>query len=512
MNDWTSGYRTEIPYTFGYYAELNPHNARLAFLNAGLHYPEAGTACELGFGQGLSLNFHAAGSTVQWYGTDFNPAHAAFAQQLARVSGAQPVVSDASFAEFCQRDDLPEFDYIGLHGIWSWVSPENRQILVDFFRRKLKVGGVVYISYNTLPGWAAMLPMRHLMTQYAKSMVASGVSLARRVDESLQFVDSLLATNPAYTRAEPGVPGRMQAIRAQNRNYLVHEYFNEEWQPMHFAEMAKCLNSAKLEFACSANYMDHEDVLSLSTEQQAFLQKMEDTTLREGTRDFMTNQQFRKDYWVRGARRISGFEQSEAIRRQRVLLTRAPEAVPMQVKSLVGEVNLAPAVYGPLLALLADHQPHSFEALESALAGKGISLQQILQAVVVLVGKGDALCVVPDEPNAEVRAQCRKLNAHICQSARSSSDVSYLVSPQTGGAVAVGRIHQIFLWAHEQGKKKPGDWAMAAWDALSAQGLKLLRDGQELGSKTENVAELNRQANEFEKQTLPILRGLGIAE
>jgi hypothetical protein len=46
---------------------------------------------------------------------------------------------------------------------------------------------------------------------------------------------------------------------------------------------------------------------------------------------------------------------------------------------------------------------------------------------------------------------------------------------------------------------------------LSAQGLKLVKDGKELASKTENVAELNRQANEFEKQALPILRGLGIA-
>jgi len=44
---------------------------------------------------------------------------------------------------------LPDFDYIGLHGIWSWISDENRQVIVDFIRKKLKVGGVLYISYNT---------------------------------------------------------------------------------------------------------------------------------------------------------------------------------------------------------------------------------------------------------------------------------------------------------------------------------------------------------------------------
>lgn len=511
MSDWTSGYRTDVPYTFGYYGELNPFNAQLAFLNAGLKFPENGAACELGYGQGLSVNFHAAGSQVHWHGTDFNPSHAAFARELAGVSGASVALSDDSFEEFCSRADLPEFDYIGLHGIWSWVSAANREILVNFFRRKLKVGGVLYISYNTLPGWAPMLPMRYLMAEHAKAMSPAGAGATKQVEDALEFVDALLATNPAYARAEPGVVGRMKAIRAQNKHYVAHEYFNDEWQPMHFSEMTRSLKAAKLEFACSANYFDHVDVLSLTTEQQAFLQKIEDRTLRECVRDFMTNQQFRKDYWVRGAQRIAGIEQTEALRKQRVLLVRAADSVVKRVNSIAGEVTLAPAVYDPLLAELADHVPHTFGQLEAALQPKGVNLSQLLQAVMVMVGKGDVMCVKPQDPSAEVVAQCRKVNAHLQQKARSNSDVNYLLSPQTGGGIAVGRIHQLFLGAREQGKKKPGDWAVGAWEVLSAQGLKLVKDGKELASKTENVAELNRQANEFEKQALPILRGLGIA-
>ncbi len=119
MSDWTSGYVADIGYTFGYYTELNPLRIRLAFLNQGLAFPEIGTACELGFGQGLSTNIHAAASTIQWSGTDFNPAQAAFAQELATASGANPLLVDNAFDEFLNRDDLPQFDYIGLHGIWS---------------------------------------------------------------------------------------------------------------------------------------------------------------------------------------------------------------------------------------------------------------------------------------------------------------------------------------------------------------------------------------------------------
>lgn len=92
------------------------------FLNAGVKPPRVGTACELGFGQGMSANLHAAVSVVEWCGTDFNPAQAGFAQELAAVAGSGARLFDQAFDEFCSRSDLPEFDYIGLHGIWSWIS------------------------------------------------------------------------------------------------------------------------------------------------------------------------------------------------------------------------------------------------------------------------------------------------------------------------------------------------------------------------------------------------------
>ncbi|RAI18286.1 class I SAM-dependent methyltransferase, partial [Rhodoblastus acidophilus] len=164
MSDWTAGYVADIGYTYGYYAELNPVQAQLALLNQGLVCPQIGAACELGFGQGLSANIHAAAGPARWHGADFNPSQAGFAQELAAASGSGAALYDDAFADFANRPDLPDFDYICLHGIWSWISDENRQVIVDFVRKKLKVGGVLYISYNTLPGWAAFAPMRHLMT------------------------------------------------------------------------------------------------------------------------------------------------------------------------------------------------------------------------------------------------------------------------------------------------------------------------------------------------------------
>lgn len=55
MSTWTAGYRADVGYSYGYYAEMNPLRLQLVFLNAGLLPPVVGAACELGFGQILEV-------------------------------------------------------------------------------------------------------------------------------------------------------------------------------------------------------------------------------------------------------------------------------------------------------------------------------------------------------------------------------------------------------------------------------------------------------------------------
>jgi len=244
MTDWTAGYVSEIGYTYGYYTELNPQRLALPLLADGIIPPKVEAACELGFGQGMSINLHAAASNTAWWGTDFNPVQAGFAQELVAASGASARLFDQVFAEFCSRADLPEFDFIGLHGIWSWISDENRALIVDFIRRKLKVGGVLYISYNTQPGWAAMVLMRELLIAHSDALAAKGHGIVSRIDAALDFADKLFAAQPAYAAANPQVSQRIAMMKAQNRHYLAHEYFNRDWHPMTVARMAEWLAPA----------------------------------------------------------------------------------------------------------------------------------------------------------------------------------------------------------------------------------------------------------------------------
>jgi len=102
---WTAGYPTEIEYTYGYYRELCPTFLRLACLSAGIATAKTEPLryLELGFGQGVSINIHAAANDGDFWGTDFNPSQAAHARELAEASGSSATLLDASFAELAAR-------------------------------------------------------------------------------------------------------------------------------------------------------------------------------------------------------------------------------------------------------------------------------------------------------------------------------------------------------------------------------------------------------------------------
>ncbi|PVE05021.1 class I SAM-dependent methyltransferase [Limnohabitans sp. Rim28] len=508
MSDWTAGYVADIGYTYGYYTELNPLRLKLAFAQQGLAFPEVGTACELGFGQGLSANLHAAASVTQWHGTDFNPSQAGFAQELAVASGSGANLYDEAFAEFANRSDLPEFDYIGLHGIWSWISDENRQVIVDFIRKKLKVGGVLYISYNTLPGWATFAPMRHLMTEHADVLGSEGRGIVSRIDGAMDFAEKLLATNPMFSRANPQVGDRLKKMKEHSRHYLAHEYFNRDWHPMHFATMAEWLEPAKVQFACSANPLDLIDVVNLTPEQQAFLAEIPDPMFRQTTRDFMVNQQFRVDYWVKGARKMSALEQAEALRQIRVILTTPRADVALKVTGALGEVSLNKSIYTPILDLLADHKVRTIGEMEALLKDK-LNFAQLTETVTLMSGAGHLSAVQTESTKAAKTAKA--VNNHLMNKARGSNDVAYLASPVTGGGVAVNRFQQLFVLSMQQGKKKPEDWAKDTWAILSVQGQRLVKEGKTLESAEGNIAELTAQAQTFADKQLPILKALQIA-
>jgi len=511
MTSWTSGYVADIDYTHGFYRELTPSLLAFAALTANVAPaggPQRLNYCELGCGQGFSANLIAAANPgIEIHAVDFNPAQIAGARRLAEEVGLGNVhFHEHAFADFAAEQSLPPvFDVIALHGIYSWISAENRRHIVDFIRRRLKPGGLVYVSYNSQPGWAPAMPLRRLLVDQAATRTGP---IAPRIDEALAFADTMLKANAAYFTQNPTLAGRFDKLRGMSRAYLAHEYFNADWTPFHFADVASELAEAKLGFLCSAHLLDAIDAINLTGEQQALLAGVADPIRRQGLRDYMVNQQFRRDVFVKGAQPLPAETARSMLLDQRFALTLPPAEIAMKIAAPIGEVELQAAVYEPLLARLAAGPILLRQLLAEDQAIADLGWARLGQALCVLVGLGHLQPCLPAAEEAKRAQRTRAFNAAVIRRAEYSNDLQALASPVTGGGVAVDRFQQMFLAAMAQKVVDPAERVLAM---LSAQGQSIAKDGKTLETAEEVLAELRVRLADFTAKRLPILKQLGVA-
>ena len=92
----------------------------------------------------------------------------------------------------------------------------------------------------------------------------------------------------------------------------------------------------------------------------------------------MTDQQFRRDYWVKGLQKISRVEQLEQFRSLRVMLTKHKSDIELKISGMRGSITLKEEIYNPISDYLALNPPQDFR-LESELAKKGGDVATIFQ-------------------------------------------------------------------------------------------------------------------------------------
>ena len=513
---WNEGYFTEDTYTYGYYRDISPFFQRYCLLANGYDVPaepENACHCELGFGQGVSVNIHAAAVPGHWAGTDFNPAHAAHACQLRDAAQTDASLWDFSFAEMLEQKDMPMFDSISLHGIWSWISHENQEIIVEFIRRHLKPGGTLYNSYNCFPGWAANHPMRELLLLQDK-YTRSDSGSRDRVADVLRFAEDVLKANEHYAKQNPGMTAKLEDLKQRDAHYIAHEYLNRDWIIMYFTEEAEMMQEAKLDFACTTELLDaldDADDLNFDKETKTFLQNIKHPLVREEIRDYYINRQFRKDLYIKGARRLNWAEQKKRILGTRyVLLAKDEKAMKCQ------------GYNRKLLAINEEWSNAVFEYLEKdGRKPKDFTIfpklhpeipEKVLFIFLKAMVKNEA--IVPCQTEATVaRAKpfCDRLNRYICGAATTEEKIHYLASPLTGCAFTINRVNQMFLHLLWNGFKKT-DILEEVQRAFTAQRQTLLKDGKPVKGDGALLEELQQRYNTFESKILPILEALEITQ
>ena len=87
--------------------------------------------------------------------------------------------------------------------------------------------------------------------------------------------------------------------------------------------------------------MDAIDDINLTKDQQKLLSEMKDPVLNQIVKDFCVNSQFRAEYWIKGPRKLSNFDQiRHSIRKIRVQLIENVESITLKTQGALGEVEL----------------------------------------------------------------------------------------------------------------------------------------------------------------------------
>lgn len=508
----TEGHYAELAYTSGCYHELGPAHLRFCGLTAGIDcaVPVAPTYLELGIGQGVSLAVHAATNEGSFWGVDINPDHVAHARDLAAASGTDLKLEAISFADFAGRTDLPLFDAITLHGVWSWVSDASRQVIVDLIRDRLAPGGAVYVSYNCQPGWASRSPVRHLLKLGHGRIAEASDTPERKIETALEFMEDVAAADGRFFAENRPAASHAASLRRTSAQYLGHEYLNADWHVPYFSEVAEALSGADLEFVASARLLDRLDALHLPPAGVALMHRQRDPILRQSVRDFLVNQQFRPDVFARRPRQLSEAEQARRMDAQAFVLVCGLDEIDFELTGAHGEVVLPEALYGPLAIALASDD---FRAKTTAeiMALPELSMlrrNDVINGLITLVGMGVVRPAQAFTP--QTRARSQGYNRLVLERAVSGPHLTHMASPVVGGGILTPRSAQLFLRAWSAGAHSTETIAASVWEVFETTGERAARNGHDLVTRQANLAALGAMARRFIDQTVPLYRALEI--
>lgn len=298
-------YVDDLPYVRHFIADLSPARLRLVAALNGLEPPPDADFdyCELGCAHGDTLvALAAAYPEARFVGVDLSDAHVASAKRLARDGALENVgVLARDFAEL-DDDDVGELDYIVAHGVLSWVSPDKRKALFDFAKAKLRPGGLLHVSYNAMPGWASVEPLRQLLLHGAAGDgQGSGTSL-ERARRGLVFARSMEQAGAEYFAKNPAASEMLETMTKAGLPYVVHEYLHEHWAPMYFARVAWEAAASDLHFVGAMPLHANVRDMAVSEAQERLLASVTERTTFESLKDFANDEFFRRDVFVKGAR------------------------------------------------------------------------------------------------------------------------------------------------------------------------------------------------------------------
>jgi hypothetical protein len=269
------------------------------------------------------------------------------------------------------------------------------------------------------------------------------------------------------------------------------------------------MGSVKLSYACSANYLDNIDALNFDSNQINYLNNIKNKQQKESIKDYFINQQFRKDYWIKGGVKITSLEALDLFKEQRYILQITKEAFQLKLNCNVGQVQLQSEIYEKILECMKDYKIIKVSEIIEKL--NDFLLESIMEAFIIMAGLGYIAQAQDDELIIKAKLKTKKINEKILSKAINGECIYFLASPVTGGAINASRIEQFFVKSiidhSEVNKNQMIDFA---WKCLAKNNQGIKKDGVLISTESENKIELASLVENFIKNKLIILQGLEI--
>lgn len=410
MTGWGGGYVTDVPYMSGWYREQSPLILALTCLLNGVDvaFPRGDDpvqVLELGCGQGYgALLLAASNPTWQITAIDFNPAHIATARSWAaeaRLENVTFLEADlATLAEAPAARLIPEADFVTMHGVWSWVSPDIQDGIVRLLRDKVRPGGVVHVSYNVLSSWGERMGLQRLVRDTGRALASRS---DRQVMEGMKIAQTLLGTGARHLATTGRV---LEALGELPLAYLAHEFMNPHWQPCFMSDVAAAFANAKLDWVGSSHLIENFPGLMLTQAQLEVQQRFDDQPTRELIKDICSERSLRHDVLVKGVRRLGQSSRDAALMDVDLAMAVSADDLPLDAAVPVGKVELSRSFYHPIARAMADGPGRVSDLLK----GDGVvgRKDNPAELVGILVGMGFAEPV--SRPHAGPGAAATRLN------------------------------------------------------------------------------------------------------
>lgn len=187
------------------------------------------------------------------------------------------------------------FDYILVHGVWSWVPEAVREHILHLCARLLSPTGIAYVSYNVLPGWRSRSMLRDMLLYRTRGAATAG----ERLGQARALLDLLAAGLAEDPRPEGQVLRReLEYLRQARPSYLYHEYLEETNAPELFGDFLA--RAARHRLGYLADTQLHTMFAStLGPAAQAVVAGVEPQAEQEQVMDFLTLRPFRRTMLVR---------------------------------------------------------------------------------------------------------------------------------------------------------------------------------------------------------------------